>query len=338
MKRRFLLLVTVILAVVLIAGCSSGGKSTAPQPGADYGDSSSGYDDWAEAPAPAPDEGPQQPAGEAEPDGFMPGTSSDKVDALASQMGDKIIKSGYLAVETLDFEETTSAIARRVQQAGGFISSSNVEGWSRSDAKYKPLRHAHYKVRIPSERFEQFITDVGELGNVTKNETWGEDVSAQYFDTEARLQSLTLQEERLLAILAKAEELQYIIELERELATVRYEIENLTGTLRKYDNLVAYSTLEIQVDEVEEITEVEEKPVTLWEKIVRTFQNSIKNVTKVAEGLLLFLIGAVPFLVLIGVILLALYGIVRLFIRKNQKIPFKPEQKEKVKEEEPEKK
>lgn len=342
MKKLSLLLVSVILVAVLITGCASSGsprENSTPQSEADSSDYNSGYEGQAEAPAPA--EEPQAPAGPGE-DGFMPETEqSDKVDDLVSQMGAKIIKSGYLTVETLDFEETTSAITRRVQQAGGFISSSNVQGWSRSDAKYKPLREAHYKIRIPSERFEQFMTDVGELGNVTRNESWGEDVSSQYFDTEARLQSLTIQEERLLTILSKAEELKDIIELERELSSVRYEIENLTGTLRKYDNLVAYSTLEIHIDEVEKITEIEEKPVTLWDKIARTFQNSIKNVTRVAEGLLLFLIGAIPFLILLGAILLLLYGIVKLFRRKTQKPPRNmlaaKESKEKEKQQEQEK-
>ncbi len=181
------------------------------------------------------------------------------------------------------------------------------------------MRQAHYKVRIPSERFEQFITDAGELGNITRNESWGEDVSSQYFDTEARLKSLTIQEERLLTILSKAEELKDIIELERELSSIRYEIENLTGTLRKYDNLVAYSTLEMDIREVKEIKEIEEDPVTLWEKMANIFRNSIESVGEIAEGMLLFSIGVIPFLLLLGIVLLILLGIIRLvrMIRKT---------------------
>jgi len=220
---------------------------------------------------------------------------------------------------TVDFEETTSAIERRVLQEGGFVAVSNIQGWSRQDAESKPMRSAHYKVRIPSNRFEQFMTDVGELGNVTRSESWGEDVTSKYFDTEARLKSLTIQEERLLTLLSKAEILSDILELERELASVRYEIENLTGTLRKYDNLVAYSTLEIDVREVEEIKKVEEKPVTLWDKIARAFNRSIENVAKMLENLLLFLIGALPFLVVLGVFVLIVYGLLRLIGRKDRK-------------------
>lgn len=318
MKKRVVFLVSLLLIVALIVGCSSSSKNDSAQ------DHYGGVTGEGVAPAPA-----EKPSGEADMQeggntnsGWNTEASEqlgDKTNELVSQMGSKIIKSGYLAMETLDFEETTSEIIRKVQQAGGFIASSNIQGWSREDVKNKPMRQAHYKVRIPSQKFEQFITDAGELGNVTRNESWGEDVSSQYFDTEARLKSLTIQEERLLTILSKAEELKDIIELERELSSIRYEIENLTGTLRKYDNLVAYSTLELDVREVEEIKEIEEDPVTLWEKIVSIFQKSIESAGEIAEGMLLFFIGAIPFLLLLGIILLILLGIIRLLrmIRKT---------------------
>ena len=317
MKKRILYLVSLLLVILLISGCAGSTKNSSPGTSSDDFYDRGGVENEAPAPAEMPEKGESLAPGEADFGSSTDG--SNKVADLMSQMGSKIIKSGYMALETLEFEETTSSLSRMVQQAGGFIASSNIQGWSKNDAKNKPLRQASYKLRIPSDRFEQFMTDMGELGNITRNENWGEDVSSQYFDTEARLQSLTIQEERLLTILSKAEVLTDIIELERELSTVRYEIENLTGTLRKYDNLIAYSTLEISVQEVEEITEIVAKPVTLWEKIAKSFQDSIKSATEVAEGLLLFLVGAIPFLLLLGILLLILLGIARLLSRKSRK-------------------
>lgn len=322
MKKRIIFLVSFLLIAAIFASCASSSKNESAQdsPGsgarhveeADYSpaEKSSGE-------AVAPEDANTNSGWYAQDKD----AAGDKVDELVSQMGSKIIKSGYLAMETLDFEETTSAIVRKVQQAGGFMASSNIQGWSKVDGKNKPMRRAHYKVRIPSQKFEQFLTDAGELGNVTRNESWGDDVSGQYFDTEARLKSLTIQEERLLTILSKAEKLTDIIELERELSSIRYEIENLTGTLRKYDNLVAYSTLEIDISEVEEIKEEEKEPVTLWEKMANIFHNSIKTVGEIAEGMLLFIIGAIPFLLLLGVILLIVFGIIRMIRMFKKTVP-----------------
>ncbi|MGI6537970.1 MAG: DUF4349 domain-containing protein [Caldicoprobacterales bacterium] len=324
MKKTFLLLVSIVLILLIAAGCSSkSARDEAPSEqsigNSSYGESINrggekgslqASEDLARPPA--------DTAGGSEE--FMPETENiGGVNRLVAGMGSKIIKSGAMTVETLEFEETTSAIQRRVQEAGGFIASSNIQGWSREDAKYKPMRTASYKVRIPSEKFEHFMNAVGELGNVIRSESWGEDVSAQYFDTEARLRSLEIQEERLLTILSRAEELKDIIELERELSTVRYEIESLTGTLRKYDNLVAYSTLEIEVREVERITESEKEPVTLWEKIGKRFRDSIEAAGRFAEGVLLFFISAIPFLFLLGIVLLIPYGIIRLIRKKSLK-------------------
>ena len=70
---------------------------------------------------------------------------------------------------------------------------------------------------------------------------------------------------------------------------------------------------------MEEITEIEEKPVTLWEKIVHRLENSIKNTIRIAEALLLFLISAIPFLLLLGIVLLVILILIRIIRRNIQK-------------------
>jgi hypothetical protein len=332
MKKLSLLLAVLLLAVMVVTGCSSKSstsmdKGTA-ESGMNYGKGvvSNSVAPGAPAPATEPqeEEKPQDAADLADATGGFSESSADTAsqeEAFGTEMGAKIIKNGYMSVETLDFDEATSTIVRRAQQQGGFIASSNVQGWSQDQARNKPMRTAHYKIRVPSSKFEQFMTDLGELGNVTRSENWGEDVSAQYFDTEARLKSLETQEDRLLAILSKAERLSDILELERELSSVRYQIENLTGTLRKWDNLVAFSTLEMDVYEVKKIEEVEEEPETLWDKIASGFKRSLENVAGFLEGLLILLVSSIPVLLLLGIIGWIVYWIVKLILRKSdQKI------------------
>ncbi len=156
MKKLTLLFVSLILIAALLAGCASSSNSANDR--GQSGSSTDGYNGGAgEYMGPEPAGMPQPEEPQAADDdlagGFVSSTgdTTSKAKELAVQMGSKIIKSGYMSVETLDFEETTSAIVRRVQQAGGFIASSNVQGWSREDASYKPMRRAHYKIRIPSE-------------------------------------------------------------------------------------------------------------------------------------------------------------------------------------------
>lgn len=304
MKRLAILLVSLLLIISLATGCA--GKSAAPDRNTGTAPEGVPTEDYAPMPN---DDG-----------GFIPPVDDMEKpeDVLGGDMGAKIIKSGYMSVETLDFDDATSGVVRRVQQAGGFIASSNVQGVSKDKVQYRADRKANFKLRIPSTKFEQFMTDVGELGSVTRSETWGDDVSAKYYDTEARVETLKVQEDRLLAILAKAEKLTDIIELERELSRVRYEIENHTGTLKKWDNLVAYSTLELDVLEVQEIKEVEVKPVTLWEKISQGFKDSIKSVINILEFMLVFIVASLPFLVLFSIIGIIVFVIVRAFTKKKK--------------------
>jgi hypothetical protein len=322
MKKLSFILAVLLLFVIAFTSCSS--KSTADKSSTESGAYyNGGRGEAVSSVAPSAPE-MDMPKEDADASlGFATADVAASQDSIAPEMGAKIIKNGYMSVETLDFEDTIATIMRRVQQEGGFIASSNIQGWSNNQARHKPMRNAHFKIRIPSNRFEQFMTDVGELGNVTRSENWGEDVSAQYFDTEARLESLTIQEDRLLTILSKAEELTDIIELERELSSVRYQIENLTGTLRKWDNLVAFSTLDIDIYEVKVIEEIEEEPETLWEKIASGFKSSVKSVVEILEGLLIFLISAIPFLLLFSFIGVIIYGIVKLFLRKSGRRTYK---------------
>ena len=56
-----------------------------------------------------------------------------------------------------------------------------------------------------------------------------------YTDYEARLSSLNTQEERLLDMLSKSEDVETLIALEQRLSDVRYEIESIERSLRNYD-------------------------------------------------------------------------------------------------------
>lgn len=242
-----------------------------------------------------------------------------------SSVDRKIIKSAYLGIETLEFEVMTNNLEGKVNLIGGYIESSDIEGISRKDrGNNSPTRRAHYEIRIPSKKFEQFINEVDGLGNLITKEIGGEDVTSQYFDTQARIKSLTIQEDRLLSILEKAERLQDIIELESELSRVRYEIENYTGTLKRLDNMVNYSQVSLDVYEVKEIKDTEPDPETLGERIVQAFKESLKNLREFFENVTVFLVAALPYLVII----IPLLWIIWMLISKLMKSKVKEKEEE----------
>ena len=146
------------------------------------------------------------------------------------------------------------------------------------------------------------MSGAGELGNVLSLNRRQEEITEAYYDTEARLTALKTQEERLLAIMEKAETLDDIIRLEDALSDVRYQIESLSGTMRRYDNLVEMATVEVSLREVESTTSVSGTPRTLGERIGQQFSESLRGLGRFCEVVLVFLIGYLPVLLVIAAV------------------------------------
>ncbi|MDF2547172.1 MAG: hypothetical protein K0R93_2070 [Anaerosolibacter sp.] len=216
----------------------------------------------------------------------------------------KIIKSANVQIETQSFDEVTSGILDRTKKLDGYVENSNISGRRGNEKTDIQNRRAYITIRIPEHAFESFLLTVEKMGNVIGSQTRGEDISGQYFDTEARLKALQIQEERLLEILKKAQAVKDIIELERELSELRYQIENLTGTIRKWDSLVNYATIEIEVIEVQKMTEGDSDVFMV--SIKRGFNDSVEMVGRMIKGLIILLTMLLPF-ILVMIPLVFLY-------------------------------
>lgn len=127
----------------------------------------------------------------------------------------KIIRTANLEIETLDFEETVNAITGKTNSFGGYMEQSKTTGTRLYDSNNR--RSVVMVLRIPTNRFMEFLNIMSDTGNVIHKEIGGEDVTYEYFDTEARLKSLKIQEDRLLSLLSKSDKLEDMIEVEREL-------------------------------------------------------------------------------------------------------------------------
>lgn len=201
-------------------------------------------------------------------------------------------------IETLDFNQSYQSMLKLVTKAGGYIERSETHG-NRLDRKKKGQIYGQYTLRIPTATREAFISDIQDLGSVMSENLETQDVTAEYIDVSARIKTLKLQEERLLAILKEASELEYLIELERELADVRYEIERYESTRRSLDNKVDFTTIHIYIEEVQQVTEA--KPVTLGQRISHTFQISLRGLGRFFETILILFVGFSPILIVLGI-------------------------------------
>lgn len=182
------------------------------------------------------------------------GTGSESIVESPSPSGRKLIRRFELNVETLEFDAFVSSVKQKVAEYGGYIESSSVSG--NSYYSYGS-RDASFVCRVPSDRLDEFVNTVGGLGNVTYCYEDSDDVTLNYVDVEARVASLQTEYDRLLELLAEAENIDSIVVLEERLSEVRYQLESYKSQLRTYDNLIDYSTVDLTVMEVKRITEAE---------------------------------------------------------------------------------
>lgn len=313
MKKITALLLALL---TLLSLCACGAKSASPadlapmaeeayfeESGLTYAeDSAAGfavngysYDEPAEAPAP-----------EAQP--------SNSSGETASFDDEKIIYSGSAFIETRDFDATCEGIRQMIAYWGGFLESSSVRG---SNYYTDGHRSADYTIRIPRSAFSYVTENLSALGNVTSCTVSAENIGGQYHDTESRLSTYRVEEERLLAMLAKCETVEDMLNIEDRLADVRYNIESLTTTLNSWDSLVNYSTLTLSVTEVREYTP--EPEPGYWRSIGLRFVNTLKGVGNFFAELLAFIIAALPVLVLLGLVALAVVYIVKACKKRRAK-------------------
>ena len=249
-----------------------------------------------------------------------PATSVENPDGAADPLSErKIIKTMRISAETKAFDNATAAIEALCTQLGGYIESSSRSGGSIRYSSAVVARSASYTLRIPAEKLDAFRAGMDGEINVVSENTGISDITDQYFDVDTRLATLRTEEERLLAMLEKATELEYLITLESRLSEIRYQIESYTGTLRRYDSQVAYSTVHLNLDEVLEYTQVIEAPQTFGERMSIALQESWADFVDNCKDFAVGFVYALPTLIVLAVIFTAAGLIIAAVVKKHRR-------------------
>jgi len=164
-------------------------------------------------------------------------------------------------------------------------------------------------LRIPATSLGSALASFSELGTVIHETLDTQDITEEYFDLEARLESARQLETRLLEMLTtRAQEVGELLEVEAELGRVRETIERFEGKLRLWESQVAYSTLTVELTTHAVFAAVE--PQGLGEAIAATLSNSWQAMLSVGRGILLLAVAFLPWLLpLLFVVWLVIRGV-----------------------------
>ena len=319
LSRILALLLCMTVLALSIAACAASTKSAYQA-----ADSAASANTASYAPETAASEAPMEEFAEAEYEGAALSTTTAVTeegipDASTADAASKIIYSANLQAQTTDFDAAIAALDKQIASFGGFIERSDISGDTRynNDGTTTVInRWADYTIRVPATKFEEFLRQTEGLGNVTSVSRYAENVTSQYTDYEARLSSLRTQEERLLAMLEKSEDVDSLIALEQRLSDVRYETESIERNLRNLDLQISYSTVNLYLEEVEIYTPTVPVQRTFGEKLPDAFSDGWKSFVRGVQYFCIDLASMLPGLVLFVLIVLAVFFLGRKIVRK----------------------
>lgn len=235
---------------------------------------------------------------------------------------DKIIRTFNMDVETQEFDSLISKIGDEIKMLGGYVENSQVNGklYYNNDQ----ARNGTIVARIPSDKVDEFVNVVNDNSNVVNKQESTSNVSLQYIDTESRIETLKTEQERLLAIMDKEVNLENIITLESRLSDIQYELQNYESQLRYYDNQVSYSTVTMNIQEVEKLTPVTEKKQTVWTRIKNGFGDTMYKISSGLKDFLVWFVVNLPYLLIWALIICVIIIIIRRSMKKSRAKKYVP--------------
>lgn len=302
-RKLFAILMVCLLITGIFAGCGAEAMMDAPM------DSNAGMDYFLEESMDAP-ESPE----------YSLNDSSSTADSAAGEtaidpQNQKLIRTVYMDAETEDMDTLLSQVQTRINELGGYVEAREVyNGSMYNSTRY---RNANLTVRIPADKLNAFVDHVSQVSNITSSRETVDDVTLQYVAIESRIKALETEQQTLLDLMAKAETMSDLLTIESRLTEVRYELENINSQLRVYDNKINYATIHLDISEVVEYTEPE--PENGWQRMGKGFVKSVKGVGNGLKEFFIWLVAAIPYLLLIGVIGLGIFLIIWGSIRRGRK-------------------
>jgi major membrane immunogen (membrane-anchored lipoprotein) len=249
------------------------------------------------------------------------GKDSAYVPDSATKKEEKIVKNPYtrmviynadLQLEVKDLKIVQTKISELVNEIGGYIVDQTTSNYQDDQRATGSLT-----VRIPQKNFQSFISKIESLGiRVEQQNIAGQDVTEEYVDLEARLKSKQIVETRLIQFMNQAKDTKDLLQISNELATIQEEIETIQGKIKYLANQTSLSTVTIQLFENKVVVpNLEKDHLNTWDKTKKQFMNSINFIIVFCSNLIIFIIGNMPIIFIIGLFVLIFY----LLRRRNKK-------------------
>lgn len=314
-------IVPFLLASLALTACGSNEKydsSTAHNGiNADRYDDYSYNDEFAEESVESPD---SAPGSDTDPESSIREMKNETSDKLIEK--EMLVYRCNIVVDVLDFDTAIGTFKENIEGYGAFVETENyTDGGTGNrwlydnEVKWKTYTAT---VRVPSADYNNFCDATADLGDLRSKNANVENLSREYSDLSVELEIREAEEKRYLDLLAQTSDESYALTIEEKLTRVQIEIAQLKTRMNEIRTDVAYSYVNVTINEVKEYVEAPKEPEktdTFLQRLSVTAKRSASIFLSFMEGLLFIMIYLLPYALIIALFVV----VIVLLTKRSQK-------------------
>lgn len=307
MKRTLSLLLVLVTMLALLTSCGASKDAVAPTERDYLYNSAAGEDYYVEMSKPMYD----APMTEAVIDTAYP-KETPKIERMQ-------IKNVLLRLQTKEYDSFMESLSASVSHFGGYISMQKESGNSYNQISN---RYCSMEVKIPAENLDDFLSGVSDVCNVTYRHESITDVTEPYIDIESRIAVLKAEESSLLSMLESSQKhlddgkmnyseiIDTMMYIKDKLLSVQSDLASYEAQLKSLASRVAYSTVTLEINEVERFVAVEKK-IGLWEEIGEKLSDNLYYIGEGFRNFFVWLVTSLPYILIWAVVIVVIILVMR---------------------------
>ena len=232
-----------------------------------------------------------------------------------AEISEKKIRTVNLSLECKSMEGAEKELKDKVKAQGGYIESEDYSAIS----QWNDTKRMNFTIRLPKGNVDSFLDFLNGEGRILSKSENLQDVRLQYRDAKNHIKALETEQERILALMEKAETVDQLIALENRLTDIRYQLDSYNSEILDYDNKVDFSTIYLELQESIDGKINQSGNYSFFDRVRDGFFRNLFEIRLFFEDTALFVLVFIPqILLVLLIILLIVFANKKLLNRKKK--------------------
>ena len=238
-----------------------------------------------------------------------------------AEISEKKIRTVNMSLECKSVENAAKELKDKVKAQGGYIESEDYSAIS----QWNDTKRMNFTIRLPKGNVDSFLDFLNGEGRILSKSENLQDVRLQYRDAKNHIKALETEQERILALMEKAETVDQLIALENRLTEIRYQLDSYNSEILDYDNKVDFSTIYLELQESIDGKINQSGNYSFFDRVRDGFFRNLFEIRLFFSDLALFVLVFIPQILLVLLAILAIVFANKKLLAKKKKEK-KPEQ------------